>query len=99
MDSIKKELIKKINNAKEPFIIKIKVVPNSSKNLLEIYNDEIIKVKINKPAVDGKANKGIIEYLSKILNLPKSNIEIVRGEKSSLKDLRIVPKNDMISKW
>ena len=52
----------------------------------------ILKVKINKPAVDGKANKAVIEYLSEIFNLPKSNISILNGEKSSQKCLLIMPR-------
>ena len=33
-------------------------------------------------AIDGKANKSIIEFLSKELNLKKKDIEIIRGEKT-----------------
>ena len=93
------EIIDVINNElnlKDEIILKIKVVPNSKKNLIEKYTDEIVKIKINKPAVDGKANKAIIDYLSEILGVQKNNIIIVRGEKSSLKDLRIVKKKSII---
>ncbi len=71
------------------FLIKVKVVANSKQNSFEIVDgvDYFIKLKISKPAVDGKANEEIIKYLSKVLNLPKNNISIVRGEKSSLKML------------
>ena len=92
-------IIEKINselNLKGEIILKIKVVPNSKKNLIEKYTEEIVKIKINKPAVDGKANKAIIDYLSEILDVQKNNISILRGEKNSLKDLRIVKKKSII---
>ena len=54
------------------------------------------EIKINKIAVDGKANKAIVEYLSELLEVPKSNISITKGEKTSLKDLQIVPKSPII---
>ena len=76
--------------------IKIKVNAGAKKNLIEQTGDGQIKIKINKPAVDGKANKGIIEFLSEILNVPKSNIIILRGEKTSVKDLRIIPKRTIM---
>lgn len=91
IENLKNELEKK-----QPFTIKIKVVAKAKQNGIEFFTDEIIKVKINKPAVDGKANKAIIDYFSNLLNLPKTNITITRGEKSSLKDLRIIPKSRII---
>ncbi len=84
-----------INASPLGFRLKIKVCANSKKNSIEFFDessDVILKVKINKPAVDGKANKAIIEYLSEIFNLPKSNISILSGEKSSQKCLLLVPR-------
>ena len=76
--------------------LKIKVIANAKINSLEEYTDEILKLRINKPAVDGKANKAIIEYLSSQFEVPKSNITILKGEKNSLKDLLIKPKKHII---
>ncbi len=80
----------------EPVNLKIKVIANAKINCLEEYTDDILKLRINKPAVDGKANKAIIEYLASLLELPKSNIVILKGEKNSLKDLLINPKSHII---
>lgn len=91
-----------VNNLKgvllkgETLKIKIKVTANAKQNSIEEFSEEMIKIKINKPAVDGKANKAIIEYLSDILEVPKNNIVILKGEKNSVKDLRITPKSHII---
>ncbi len=78
-----KELIKK----RETFKINVKVIANSKINLLDFSND-LIKIKITQRAIEGKANKAIIEFLSKTLNVSKSNIEIVLGEKTNSKVIK-----------
>lgn len=85
------EFLNLIKNSQDKIKLQIKVSANSKKNSIEFF-DDYIKLKISKPAVDGKANKEIIKYLSEILNLPKNNIQILNGEKSSLKMLLFVPK-------
>ncbi len=47
------------------------------------------KVKVQAPPVDGKANKYLIEYLSGVLQIPKSKIVLLKGETSSFKTLEI----------
>ena len=67
-------------------IIKLKISPNASKN--EIINkDGEIKVKVTAQPIENKANKALIEFLSKKLKVAKSNIEIVKGETSKDKTL------------
>ncbi|MDR1452735.1 MAG: DUF167 domain-containing protein [Candidatus Margulisbacteria bacterium] len=38
-----------------------------------------IKIKLNAPAQDNKANQELIIFLAKKLNIPKSNLTIIRG--------------------
>lgn len=67
---------------------KIKVVANSKNNSIE-FLDDFIKIKIKERPIEGKANKAIIEYLSEILSIPKSKIQILNGDKSSIKTIQI----------
>jgi len=67
-------------------IIKLKISPNASKNEI-IKNDSEIKVKITAQPIENKANKALVEFLSKKLKIAKSNIEIVKGETSKEKTL------------
>lgn len=78
------DLIKKSTK----YRFKIKVVANSKVNSTE-FCDEYIKIKITARAIEGKANRAIIEYLSETLGFAKSKISIVTGEKSSLKLIEI----------
>lgn len=81
------ELINLIKN-NDTYKFKIKVVANSKINLID-FCEEYIKVKVMARAVDGKANKAIIEYLSEVLSVSKSRISIVNGEKSSIKTIQV----------
>ena len=76
-------MIKDVENG---LIIKIKIVPNSSKNDI-ILEEGFIKVKITAQPIENKANKALIEYLSKQFKVPKTNIEIIKGETSKEKTL------------
>ena len=73
-----------INKTPDGFIIKIKIIPNSSKNDI-IVEDEYIKVKVTAQPIENKANKALIELLSKTFKIPKTNIEIIKGETSKEK--------------
>jgi len=44
---------------------------------------------VTVPPEGGKANRAVVELLSKTLKVPKSSIEIVRGETSRVKTVRI----------
>ena len=72
----------------EGLTISLKISPNASKNEI-IKTEDGVKVKITAPPVDGKANKSLIEFLSKTFKIPKSSIEILRGETSKEKTLLI----------
>lgn len=63
---------------KDGLLLNLKIIPNSSRNDIVVLND-VVKVKITAQPVEGKANKALIEFLSKELRIPKTSIEIVRG--------------------
>jgi uncharacterized protein (TIGR00251 family) len=70
-------------------IIKVKIVPGSSKNkIIGVYNDSL-KITITAPPVEGKANKKCIAYLAKYFNVAKSKIEIISGQTSKNKLIKI----------
>ena len=75
-----------IKETEQGLVIKIKIVPNSSKNDI-IIEDGFIKVKVTAQPIENKANKALIEFLSKKYKISKSSIEIVKGETSKEKTL------------
>ena len=70
-----------IKETSDGLLIRVKIVPNSSKNDL-IIEDEFIKVKVTAQPIENKANKALVEFLSKRFKVPKTSIEIVKGDTS-----------------
>lgn len=77
-----------IKETKDGILLSIKISPNAHKNEFITNNNEL-KVKITAQPIDGKANKALIEFLSKSFKVPKSNFEIVKGETSKEKTILI----------
>jgi hypothetical protein len=69
-------------------ILKIKVIPKSSRSLVKKENHGL-KVYLTKPAQEGLANKQLIELLAEYFCLKKYQIHIIAGEKSKNKTIRI----------
>ena len=70
-------------------IIRVKVVPRSSRNRIISEDKGIFKINLTAPPVEGKANTALKQLLSKRLGLPKGNVEIISGERSRAKSVRI----------
>ena len=70
-------------------VIKVKVIPRSSRTEILGKENDIYRVKLTAPPVEGKANKAVIELLAEKLGVPKREIEIVSGKTGRLKTIRI----------
>jgi len=80
------------------FKIKIKVTPNSRKNeiigIVDVGDgEEALKINIHAQPEDGKANKEIINFLSKYFAISKSSIQILSGQTSKFKLIYIEEKS------
>lgn len=74
---------------KAGLVVRLKIIPNSSRNEV-IWENEGLKVKITAQPIENKANKALIEFLSKTLKIAKSNIQILKGELNKEKALLIL---------
>ena len=73
-----------------PFIdFQIWVKPGSSKEAILPPNEKGLIVHIHAKPQDGQANESIRALMAKWLQVPKSEIVLLRGEKSRHKWLRI----------
>jgi len=70
-------------------ILKVYLQPKSSRNeVVGPYRDGI-KVKVTAPPVEGKANEALIRFLARKIGVSPSCIEIIRGQHSREKTLKI----------
>jgi uncharacterized protein (TIGR00251 family) len=78
-----------IEKVKDGVNISILAQPRSSKSEIAGMHDGCLKVRISSPPVDGHANDALIKFFSKILKVPKSDISIVKGDRSKRKKINI----------
>jgi len=74
---------------KDGIVIEVKVEPRSSKKGIAGVMDNVLKVKLTAPPVEGEANEQLIEVVSELTGVRKSNIRIVRGLSSKRKVVEI----------
>ena len=67
-------------------IVKLKISPNASKNEI-ITTDDTVKIKLTAQPIENKANKMLIEFLSKTFKIPKTSVIITKGETSKEKTI------------
>jgi len=68
--------------------INVRVVPRASRREVKTENGNL-KVYLTRPAIDGEANTQLIEVLAEHFKVKKYDIEIVQGQRSRNKVIRI----------
>ena len=68
-------------------LLSLYVQPGSSQNAIVGLHGDAVKLQLNAPPVDGKANKAVIAFLAKSLNIPKSSVTIRSGLHGRMKKI------------
>jgi uncharacterized protein (TIGR00251 family) len=76
-----------VQKTKDGYLIKVHIVPNSSKTVIVGEHGDRLKIKIKAPPVDGKANEEILEFLCNTLGLKLNQAELVSGLTSKSKNI------------
>ena len=67
-----------------------RATPGASKTkVVEVMDDESIKITISAPAEKGKANEKLISFIASEFDVNKSQVEIVSGKTARMKLIRI----------
>jgi uncharacterized protein (TIGR00251 family) len=56
---------------------------------MTITEDGALKIRLTAPPVDGAANEALIKFLAEALSISRSRVEIVAGQTSRQKVVRI----------
>ncbi len=70
--------------------IRVKVKPNAKKDEIKKIENNYYEVRVTVVPEKGKANKRVVEMLSKHFKVPKSKIKLLRGETSREKVFEIL---------
>jgi len=83
----------------ENISLSIKAQPKASKSeFCGLYGEDAIKIRIKAPAVEGKANKELIRFLSKSFKIAKSAILFKSGQQSKIK-IVVFPRSEAFDQW
>jgi len=70
----------KMHDGRRGSALAVRITPRATRNeIVEVLDDGTIKVRIAAPPADNEANEALIGYLSEILGVPKSKLDIVAG--------------------
>lgn len=76
-----------IKDIDEGVVLNIAVKPNSKKQVID-FNPNFLSISLKSSPEKGKANRELLKYLSKILDIPISKIQLISGHTS--RDKRIL---------
>ena len=71
-------------------IFHVHVKPNAKADSISIKQNNELEVRVCAAPVDGKANKYLINYLSKIFKVSKSSAVILKGLNNPYKTIEII---------
>lgn len=70
-------------------LLNVHVVPRASRSEIVGEHDGALRVRIASPPIDGAANAQLLKLIAKTLGVTRSAVEIVSGQTSKTKQLRI----------
>lgn len=78
-----------VEDIKTGIRLHLHVQPGGKKSEILGEHDGALKIRVQAPPVEGKANAAVIEFVAEILAVPRSRVTLIRGEKSRHKVVEI----------
>ena len=75
-------------------IIRVRVIPNAKHSEVMGRVGSIVRVRVAAPAVDGKANQELMEFLAEFFGVKEKYVSILRGEKGKEKTIQVEGRPD-----
>jgi len=69
--------------------VSVRVVPRSSNEGVAGFEGGVLRIRLNAPPVEGKANDALVRFLAKAVGVPRSRITLVTGERGRSKIVRV----------
>ena len=74
---------------RERCILKLRVQPKASKNLVEGCRGDTVRVRVTAPPENGKANAAVVALLADALDVNRSQLTIIKGLRSKNKTVEV----------
>ena len=70
-------------------LIRVRLQPRASREEVVGWRDGVLIARVSAPPVDGRANAALGKLLARELGVAPSRVEVVRGERSRDKTVRV----------
>jgi uncharacterized protein (TIGR00251 family) len=67
----------------------VNVSPRAKRNAIEGVAEGVLRVRLAAPPIEGRANDALSRFLAECLNIPRSAVRIVAGERSRRKRVEV----------
>lgn len=68
---------------------RVRIQPRASRNEIAGVIAGALKVRLQAPALENRANEALCEFLAELLKTPKSAVRILSGDRSRIKRIEI----------
>lgn len=68
-----------VRPCEDGLLLKVRVAPRASRNEVVGIHGDALKIRLTAPAVEGAANRALIDFLSRLFDLPRGSISIAGG--------------------
>ncbi len=75
----------KITTQGEFSCIQVHLQPRASRNEVVGVVEQGLKIRLNAPPVDDRANRQLVDFLAKTLDVPRRDVVLLHGQKSRSK--------------
>ena len=70
-------------------VVHLRVIPRAAKHLVQGPHGDRLKIRLQAPPVEGKANKALMKFLAAKLEVPVSRLSLVAGKTGREKTVRV----------
>lgn len=70
-------------------LINIYVQPGAKCTKLSGFYGDALKIRLATPPIDGRANEALLNFLAQLFDVPRRQVELIRGCKSRHKKVAI----------
>lgn len=84
-----RSIVQFIEEKQDYLLLRVRVQPKASANKLASDAHWGLRVYLTAAPKDGAANKALVAYMAKRLGLSRRQVQLVQGEKSRAKTLRL----------
>ena len=78
-----------LREERDGVVLTVKAVPRARANGVAGIEGDWLRVHLQAPPVDGKANEALIRWLAGTLGVPKNAVELLAGATARLKRVRV----------